>query len=63
MAGLRVEFLVVVLTGTLLLVSVRGWERIDQTQLVNFYERGQLGEALPLPVKGLSNAGQITKND
>ncbi|XP_074470657.1 zona pellucida sperm-binding protein 4-like [Sebastes fasciatus] len=43
MAGLRVELLVlvlVVLTGTLLLNPVRGWEPIDATQLENLYEMG-----------------------
>ncbi|CAK6949369.1 zona pellucida sperm-binding protein 4-like [Scomber scombrus] len=52
MAGLRVELLlVVVVTGFLLLVSVRGWERINQTQLVNFYESGQWGDARTSPGK------------
>uniref|UniRef100_A0A8P4G1V6 Zona pellucida sperm-binding protein 4-like n=1 Tax=Dicentrarchus labrax TaxID=13489 RepID=A0A8P4G1V6_DICLA len=41
MAGFRVELLFVVLTGTLLLVPVRGWETISETQLTNFYQTGQ----------------------
>ncbi|XP_070841116.1 zona pellucida sperm-binding protein 4-like [Chaetodon trifascialis] len=40
MAGVRVELLLVVLSGTLLLGSVRGWERINETQLLHFYETG-----------------------
>lgn len=45
MARLRVELLVV-LTGTLLLGSVRGWERINDTQLLRLYETGQWGSAV-----------------
>ncbi|XP_035537389.1 zona pellucida sperm-binding protein 4-like isoform X2 [Morone saxatilis] len=41
MAGVRVELLFVVLAGTLLLVPVRGWEQISETQLHNFYQTGQ----------------------
>ncbi|XP_071356625.1 zona pellucida sperm-binding protein 4-like [Trachinotus anak] len=44
MAGIGVEFLVV-LSGALLLASVRGWERINETQLFSFYESGQWGES------------------
>ncbi|XP_023265683.1 zona pellucida sperm-binding protein 4-like [Seriola lalandi dorsalis] len=45
MAGIRVEFLVV-LSGTLLLASGRGWYPINDTQLFSFYETGQWGEAV-----------------
>ncbi|XP_030267259.1 zona pellucida sperm-binding protein 4-like [Sparus aurata] len=41
MAGVRVEVLLLVLTVTLLLVSVQGWDPIDSTELENFYESGQ----------------------
>lgn len=41
MAGVRIEVLLLVLTVTPLLVSVRGWEPIDSTELENFYESGQ----------------------
>ncbi|XP_070778257.1 zona pellucida sperm-binding protein 4-like [Enoplosus armatus] len=47
MAEVRVELLVV-LTGILLLVSVRGWERINETQLLNLYESGHWGESQSL---------------
>ncbi|XP_039977772.1 zona pellucida sperm-binding protein 4-like [Xiphias gladius] len=54
MAGLRVELLAV-LTGTVLLVSVRGWERINETQLLSFYETGQWGEPLSVTSPDDSN--------
>uniref|UniRef100_A0A3Q0TE75 ZP domain-containing protein n=1 Tax=Amphilophus citrinellus TaxID=61819 RepID=A0A3Q0TE75_AMPCI len=44
MAGCRLELLVV-LSWTLLLVSVRGWERINETQLRSLYET-ETGEPL-----------------
>ncbi|XP_069032576.1 zona pellucida sperm-binding protein 4-like [Embiotoca jacksoni] len=45
MAGHRVELLVV-LTGTLLLLlSVRGWGRINRTQFIRLYETGKWSEA------------------
>ncbi|XP_005457331.1 zona pellucida sperm-binding protein 4 [Oreochromis niloticus] len=43
MAGCRLELLLV-LTWTLLLVSVQGWERINETQLRSLYEPGERGE-------------------
>nr|XP_019957494.1 PREDICTED: zona pellucida sperm-binding protein 4-like [Paralichthys olivaceus] len=43
MAGLRVELLVG-LVG-LLLLSVQGWERIDDTKLLSLYEAGRWAEA------------------
>ncbi|XP_065326173.1 zona pellucida sperm-binding protein 4-like [Pelmatolapia mariae] len=43
MAGCRLELLLV-LAWTLLLVSVRGWERINETQLRSLYEPGERGE-------------------
>uniref|UniRef100_A0A3Q4HGB1 Zona pellucida sperm-binding protein 4-like n=1 Tax=Neolamprologus brichardi TaxID=32507 RepID=A0A3Q4HGB1_NEOBR len=43
MAGCRLELLLV-LTWTLLPVSVRGWERINETQLRSLYEPGERGE-------------------
>lgn len=68
MAWVRVELLLVVLTGTLLLVSAQRWETIDGSQFVNFYERGQLGhvptspgKGLTSPDKGLPNYGQIAQ--
>ncbi|XP_041811889.1 zona pellucida sperm-binding protein 4-like [Chelmon rostratus] len=45
MAGVRVELLLLVVTGASLLVSVRGWERINETQLLHFYQTGQWGDA------------------
>ncbi|XP_040909769.1 zona pellucida sperm-binding protein 4-like isoform X1 [Toxotes jaculatrix] len=47
MAGLRVELLAV-LTGTLMLVSVRGWTRINESQLLGFYETGQWSEPVSI---------------
>lgn len=41
MAGFRVNFLLTVLTGNLLLVSVRAWEPIDDNKLRSFYETGE----------------------
>ncbi|KAM9737713.1 uncharacterized protein ACNS7B_013316 isoform 2-T2 [Menidia menidia] len=38
--------LLVALTGTLLLVSGRGWERINEKQLLRFYETGQWSDPL-----------------
>ncbi|XP_042291997.1 zona pellucida sperm-binding protein 4-like [Thunnus maccoyii] len=55
MAWVRVELLLVVLTGTLLLVSAQRWETIDGSRLVNFYERGQLGHVPTSPGKGLTS--------
>lgn len=43
MAGCRLELLLV-LTWTLLPVSVRGWERINETELRSLYEPGERGE-------------------
>lgn len=42
MAAFRFELLlaVVYLTGTLLLASARGWQPIDETQLLNMYATG-----------------------
>nr|XP_046274165.1 zona pellucida sperm-binding protein 4-like [Scatophagus argus] len=40
MAGISVELLLVALSGTLLLVSVRGWEPINETQFIRLYETG-----------------------
>ncbi|CAJ1083395.1 zona pellucida sperm-binding protein 4-like isoform X2 [Xyrichtys novacula] len=36
--------LLVVLVGALLLVSVQGWERINDTELMNLYQRGEWGQ-------------------
>ncbi|XP_044028655.1 uncharacterized protein LOC122864925 [Siniperca chuatsi] len=44
MAGVRVELLMVQIVMTLLLVSVTGWEWINETQLPHLYEKGQLGK-------------------
>ncbi|XP_056877272.1 uncharacterized protein LOC130518575 [Takifugu flavidus] len=41
MAGFRVNFLLTVLTESLLLVSVRAWEPIDDNKLRSFYETGE----------------------
>lgn len=41
MAGFRVNLLLVVLMGNLLLVSVRAWEQIDDNKLHSFYETGE----------------------
>lgn len=40
MAGVRVDLLLVFLTGTLVLVlvSVRAWEPLDDSQLLKLYE-------------------------
>ncbi|XP_034560250.1 zona pellucida sperm-binding protein 4-like isoform X2 [Notolabrus celidotus] len=43
MARYGVELLVV-LVGTLLLVSVQGWERINETELLSLYQRGEWGQ-------------------
>ncbi|KAG8005297.1 Zona pellucida sperm-binding protein 4 [Nibea albiflora] len=39
--GVELLLAVVYLIGTLLLVSVQGWEPINETQLLNFYATGQ----------------------
>ncbi|KAM6899997.1 uncharacterized protein FYW49_018113 [Xenentodon cancila] len=43
MAWRRVELLLI-LTGTLLLVSVRGWVRVNESDLLRFYETGLWGD-------------------
>ena len=51
MAGLRVEVLAVV-TGTLLLVCARDWERIDEAPLRSFYATGRWGEPSGVTLPG-----------
>lgn len=52
MAGVRVEVLLLVLTVTPLLVSVRGWEPVDSAELENFYESGQWAAPQTVTVTG-----------
>ncbi|XP_010789765.1 zona pellucida sperm-binding protein 4-like [Notothenia coriiceps] len=48
MAGIKVDlWVVLMLSGTLLLGPVRGWKPITIDQLNNFYETGQWGEPEP----------------
>ncbi|MEQ2195198.1 hypothetical protein XENOCAPTIV_008953 [Xenoophorus captivus] len=51
MAWQQVQLLLV-LIGTLLLVLVRGWERVNESQLIQFYETGEFSEPASLTADG-----------
>lgn len=52
MAGLRVEVLLVVVTGTLLLGSVKGWGSVDEPARLNLYKWVQRREPQVATSKG-----------
>ncbi|XP_059205155.1 zona pellucida sperm-binding protein 4-like [Centropristis striata] len=67
MAGVRAELLlalVLLLTGTLLLVPVRGWTHINETQLISLFGSGVLSQSeLVSPAFGRTDDGSDSGRD